>query len=198
MEVTPTSRKGTLGTWWFRCSTWQSDAEPTISLTCETGLSFGQTTEVGAYADQRLNLAKLGRLKEERPRLRTGPEKLGRPGLSGGLGKRGHGGNVNPPCNRKGEAGNPPPTTGALEFYPNQANRQVVAKVNRREASKFSPPRESEGGGYWRCRDHPHAVEGQRPRRRNWVKATVELPGSQRTTCRYRMPTKARNRSWVA
>ena len=60
MEVTPTSRKGTLGTWWFRCSTWQSDAEPTISLTCETGLSFGQTTEVGAYADQRLNLAKLG------------------------------------------------------------------------------------------------------------------------------------------
>jgi hypothetical protein len=68
MEVTPTSRKGTLGTWWFRCSTWQSDAEPTISLTCETGLSFGQTTEVGAYADQRLNLAKLGRLKEERPK----------------------------------------------------------------------------------------------------------------------------------
>jgi hypothetical protein len=89
------------------------------NLTCETGLSFGQTTEVGAYADQRLNLAKLGRLKEERPRLRTGPEKLGRPGLLGGLGKRGHGGNVNPPCNRKGEAGNPPPTTGALEFYPN-------------------------------------------------------------------------------
>ena len=145
MEVTPTSRKGTLGTWWFRCSTWQSDAEPTISLTCETGLSFGQTTEVGAYADQRLNLAKLGRLKEERPRLRTGPEKLGRPGLSGGLGKRGHGGNVNPPCNRKGEAGNPPPTTGALEFYPNQANRQVVTKVNGREAPKLSPSRESEG-----------------------------------------------------
>jgi hypothetical protein len=98
------------------------------NLTCETGLSFGQTTEVGAYADQRLNLAKLGRLKEERPRLRTGPEKLGRPGLLGGLGKRGHGGNVNPPCNRKGEAGNPPPTTGALEFYPNRTNRQVASE----------------------------------------------------------------------
>jgi hypothetical protein len=26
---------------------------------------------------------------EDRPRFRTGPEKLGRPGLSGGLGKRG-------------------------------------------------------------------------------------------------------------
>ena len=56
---------------------------------------------------------------EDMPGSRTGPEKLGRPGLSGGLGKRGHGGNGNPPCNRKGEAGNPPPTTGAPEFYPN-------------------------------------------------------------------------------
>jgi hypothetical protein len=137
MEVTPTSRKGTLGTWWFRSSAGQSDAEPTISLTYETGLSFEQTTEVGAYADQRLNLAKLGRLKAERPRLRTGPEKLGRPGLSGGLGKRGHGGNVNPPRNRKGEAGKPPPTTGALEFYPNRANRQVVTKANGSEAPKL-------------------------------------------------------------
>jgi hypothetical protein len=39
---------------------------------------------------------------------------LGEPavrGLSGGLGKRGHGGNVNPPRNRKGESGTPPPTT---------------------------------------------------------------------------------------
>ena len=177
MEVTPTSRKGTLGTWWFRCSTWQSDAEPTISLTCETGLSFGQTTEVGAYADQRLNLAKLGRLKEERPRLRTGPEKLGRPGLSGGLGKRGHGGNVNPPCNRKGEAGNPPPTTGALEFYPNRANRQVAAKANRSEASKTLPPRESEGGGSWKCRDHLHS--GRRP-----ASSVKELGESNRWTSR--------------
>ena len=61
MEVTPTPRKGTLGTWWFRRSAGQSDAAPTISLTYETGLSFGQTTEVGAYTDQRLNLAKLGK-----------------------------------------------------------------------------------------------------------------------------------------
>jgi hypothetical protein len=61
---------------------------------------------------------------EDMPRSRTGPEKLGRPGLLGGLGKRGHGGNGNPPCNRKGEAGNPPPTAGAPEFYPN--NRHGV------------------------------------------------------------------------
>ena len=52
-----------------------------ISLTLEMTLGCGQTTEVGAYANQRLNLAKLGRPMEEMPRFRTGPEKLGRPGL---------------------------------------------------------------------------------------------------------------------
>ena len=36
-----------------------------ISLPLETALGRGQTTEVGAYANQRLNLAKLGRTWEE-------------------------------------------------------------------------------------------------------------------------------------
>jgi len=27
---------------------------------------------------------------------------------------------VNPPCNRKGKSGNPPPKVNASEFYPNQ------------------------------------------------------------------------------
>jgi len=81
MEVTPTLRKGTLGTWWFRRSAGWLDTVPTLNLTYETELGFGQTTEVGAYANRRLNLTKRGRPKEERPRLRTGPEKLGRPGL---------------------------------------------------------------------------------------------------------------------
>ena len=83
-------------------------------------LGCGQTTEVGAYANQRLNLAKLGRPMEEMPRFRTGPEKLGRPGLLGGPAKRSHGGIVNPSCNRKGKHGNPAPTAGARWFYPNQ------------------------------------------------------------------------------
>ena len=140
MEVTPTSRKGTLGTWWFRRSAGQSDAAPTMRLTYETELSFEQTTEVGAYADQRLNLAKLGRLKEERPRLRTGPGKSGRPGLSGGLGKRGHDGKVNPPRNRKGEAGNPPSTTGALEFYPNKRSAEEASKGSKMTPKPGFPP----------------------------------------------------------
>jgi hypothetical protein len=94
-----------------------------LSLPLEMALGRGQTTEVGAYANQRLNLAKLGRPMEEMPWFRTGPGKTGRPGLSGGPAKRSHGGNVNPPCNRKGKCGNPAPTAGARGFYPNQGER---------------------------------------------------------------------------
>ena len=42
---------------------------------------YGQTVEVGAYANQRLNLAKLGRPIGEMPRLQTGPGKSGSPAL---------------------------------------------------------------------------------------------------------------------
>ncbi len=126
------------GFWWFRRSAGWSDTVPTINLTCEMELSLEQTTEVGRIANQRLNLAKLGRPKEDRPRLRTVPGKSGRTGLSGGLGKRGHGGNVNPPCNRKGEAGNPPPTTGAPELYP---DHEIKGQFTLN------------GGEQWRCPD---------------------------------------------
>ena len=87
MEVTPTSGKGTLDTWRFhrqRGVRTQSRVEPTY----ERELGPGQTTEVGAHANQRLNLAKLGRPMEEMPWFRTGPGKTGRPGLSGGPAKR--------------------------------------------------------------------------------------------------------------
>ena len=66
---------------------------------------------------------KLGRPTEGRPRFRTGPGKTGRPGLLGGLRKRSHGGNEIPPRNRKSELGNPPPTVGAPELYPDQFKR---------------------------------------------------------------------------
>src|ERR1700730_6465091 len=53
----------------------------------------------------------MGRPTEERPRSQTGLGKPDRPGLSGGLGKRGQGGNEIPSRNRKGGNGNPPPTS---------------------------------------------------------------------------------------
>jgi hypothetical protein len=49
--------------------------------TYEVERGYGQTMEMGAYANQRLNLAKLGRPMEERPRFRTVPGKSGRTGL---------------------------------------------------------------------------------------------------------------------
>ena len=53
-----------------------------LSLPLEMALGRGQTTEVGAHANQRLNLAKLGRPKEDAwPRLQTVPGKSGRTAL---------------------------------------------------------------------------------------------------------------------
>src|SRR5229473_6004480 len=96
-------------------------------------LGCGQTTEVGAHANQRLSLAKLGRSTEEMPRFRTGPGKTGRPGLSGGPAKRSHGGIVNPSCNRKGKPGKTAPTAGARGFYPNPSMMEVRALVNQED-----------------------------------------------------------------
>jgi hypothetical protein len=58
-----------------------------------------------------------------------------------------------------------------------QTNRQVVARANRSKAPKSSPPRESEGGGSWKCRDLSQGSIGQRRRRRNWVYAADGHPG---------------------
>src|SRR3984893_18166940 len=124
-----------------------------MSLTLEMELGCGQTTEVGAYANQRLSLAKLGRSTEEMPRFRTGPGKTGRPGLSGGPAKRSHGGIVNPSCNRKGKCGNPAPTAGARGFYPNRSARpRVLRRVPR--GARRSVNRGIGGVGY-RAPVHP-------------------------------------------
>jgi hypothetical protein len=47
-------------------------------------LGLGQTREVGAYADQRLNLAKLGRPREDSQDSEPDLGKSDRPGLLGG------------------------------------------------------------------------------------------------------------------
>src|SRR6202030_4396161 len=47
-------------------------------------------------------------------------------GIIGGLGNRSHGGTVNPLRNRKGWAGNPPPTAGAPELHPDRALRSTA------------------------------------------------------------------------
>ena len=52
------------------------DTELAIKPRHEVERGYGQTTEVGAYANQRVNLSKLGRPMEERPRFRTVPGKI--------------------------------------------------------------------------------------------------------------------------
>src|SRR6266566_7977797 len=82
---------------------------------------MGKPDKVGAYANQRLNLTESGkvqgRIMAKTPN-RTG--KIRPSGIIGGLRKRGYGGIVTPPRNRKSEDGNPPPTADAPELYPNQ------------------------------------------------------------------------------
>jgi len=53
----------------------------------------------------------------------------------GALGKRGSGGTVNPPRNRKGETGNPLPTAHAAEFYPNQLVECCLIIIRNRDDS---------------------------------------------------------------
>jgi hypothetical protein len=119
--VTPSSGKGTLGTWSFRRSAGWSDTEPTMSPTWETELGPGQTTEVGVYCESALKPRQVGKAQGVAwPRLRTVPGKAGRTGLSGGLWKRSYGGNESPTRNRKCGLGNPPPKAGASELYPNK------------------------------------------------------------------------------
>ena len=75
----------------------------------------------GAYTDQRLNLSKFGKAFGRKPRFQTGPREIRPSGIIGGAS-----GNVamvemrSRLAYRKSESGNPPPTAGAPELYPNQ------------------------------------------------------------------------------
>src|SRR6266849_7877706 len=67
----------------------------------------GPTTEVGVYANQRLNLADNGKADGRKAKVPNRTREIRPSGLSGGLGKRGHGGTGIPHRNRKSETGNP-------------------------------------------------------------------------------------------
>jgi hypothetical protein len=73
------------------------------------GRSYGQTTAVGVYAYQRLNLAKLGRPMVTGQGFKPDPRNSAVRDYRGASGNVVDGGIVNPPRNRKGRDGNPPP-----------------------------------------------------------------------------------------
>jgi hypothetical protein len=91
---------------------------------------------VGAYANQRLNLVAKGKAHGRDVKTSNRTWEIRPSGIIGGLGKRGPGGIVNSPRNRKGESVNPPPNANASEFYPNQVPRRsgnlsVMAALNK-------------------------------------------------------------------
>ena len=89
---------------------WFSDTEPGVNRSSHVNQPTKQT---GGVADctwtEHLNSAAIGKVLCATAKVRTGFGKSDHPGSQGGLGKRGHGGTVNPLRNRKGGAGNPPP-----------------------------------------------------------------------------------------
>ena len=73
---------------------------------------------------ERLNFAAIGKVLCAIAKVRTGFGKSDHPGSQGGLGKRGHGGTVNPLRNRKGGAGKPPSKVGAPQLYPDPTGKE--------------------------------------------------------------------------
>ena len=80
----------------------------------------GQTADVGVYANQRLNLAEEGKAHNGHAKGSNRTREIWPSGIIGGGGKRGHGGTVHPPRNRKSELCNLPPKVGAPDLYPNK------------------------------------------------------------------------------
>ena len=112
MEVTPTSGKGTLGTWWFlRQARARLDKTGHINRSQGQGRSYEQTIRRRGVCAPALEPRDEGegswtKCQGFKPDLRNSAVRHYR----GGLVKRSHGGIVNPPCNRKGKNGNPSPT----------------------------------------------------------------------------------------
>jgi len=81
MEVTPTSGKGTLGTWWFhfqRGGRTQSRLEP---YAWDGTKLWANHSQSGRMRTSAWTSRRRGRLPDEIPRLQTGPGKFGRPAL---------------------------------------------------------------------------------------------------------------------
>jgi hypothetical protein len=102
----------------------------------------GQTTEDGAYANQCLNLADDG--KAHRRQAKVSNRTLGNPAVRD---YRGASGNVamvemrSRLAYRKSESGNPPPTAGAPELYPNQIKTDLKPPLSGTPEGRVSTAR---------------------------------------------------------
>jgi hypothetical protein len=126
MEVTPTSGKGTLGTWWFlrQARAWLDKTEH-INRSQGQGRSYEQTLRRRGVCAPALEPRDEGegswtKCQGFKPDLRNSAVRHYR----GGLVKRSHGGIVNPPCNRKGKNGNPSPIRWRARGLSQRSSRQ--------------------------------------------------------------------------
>jgi len=137
MEVTPTSGKGTLGTWWFLRPA-QARLDKTEHTNCSQGQgrSYEQTLcrrGVCAPALEPQGEGEGSSTKGQgfKPDLRNSAVRHYR----GGFVKRSHGGIVHPPCNRKGKNGNPSPTGWRARGLSQQARYAPLSHPTSRRGS---------------------------------------------------------------
>jgi hypothetical protein len=113
-EVTPTVGKGTLGTWRFPTSAWVSGLiKPVQSPEAVLETRLWANHGVRVYANQRLSLGEEGKAYGGKAKTSNRTGEIPPSGIIGGHGKRRHGGNENPSCNRKSRNGNPHLKRGA-------------------------------------------------------------------------------------
>src|SRR6267143_2848264 len=124
MEVTPSSGKGTLGTWWFlRQARARLDKTEHINRSQGQGRNYEQTLRRRGVRAPALKPRSEGegswtKCQGFKPDLRNSAVRHYR----GGHGKRRHGGIVNPSCNRKSKNGNPPPKARRARGLSQQAS----------------------------------------------------------------------------
>src|ERR1039458_7394593 len=107
----PPLGKGTLGTWRFHRAARRSDTELAQSRR-GNGTRLWANRGSRGVCEPALQPRQAGKAHGRKARASNRTREIRQSGIiGGGLGKRGHGGIVNPPRNRKGEAGNPPPVS---------------------------------------------------------------------------------------
>jgi hypothetical protein len=84
MAVTPAEGEGTLDTWRCPCQCGGRLDKTGVTPRLAGTRGCGQTTEDGAYANQRLNLADDGKAHGRKPRFPTGPREIRPSGIIGG------------------------------------------------------------------------------------------------------------------
>jgi hypothetical protein len=136
--------KGTLGTWRFPTSAWVAGLiKPVQSPDAVLETRLWANHGVRVYANQRLSLGEEGKAYGGKAKTSNRTEEIPPSGIIGGHGKRRHGGNENPSCNRKSRNGNPPPKARrARALSQPQRKRREMDRPNLRKTAPVNPTKD--------------------------------------------------------